>query len=93
MSPACGNYNKRLEINHLVSLNVEYQLSLAIASLVLIHSPLTAPMSASLIGHLQSSTFRLSTTAVSMSLTGSYYSSESAAGPFHYGIRERGETI
>ena len=35
-------------------------------------------MSASLIGRLGSSTFRLSTTAVSMSLTGSRFSSESA---------------
>ena len=33
-------------------------------------------MSASLIGHLGSSTFRLSTTTVSMSLTGSCFSSE-----------------
>ena len=51
-------------------------------------------MSASLIGHSGSSTFRLSTTtAVSMSLTGSCFSSESAPRPFHYGIRERGGTI
>src|ERR1035437_7092037 len=50
-------------------------------------------MSASLIGHLRSSTFRLSTTAVSMSLTGSRFSSESAPRPFHYGIRRRGGTI
>src|SRR5450756_2779843 len=50
-------------------------------------------MSASLIGHLRSSTFRLSTTAVSMSLTGSRFSSESAPRPFHYGIRGRGGTI
>src|ERR1039457_4462805 len=39
-------------------------------------------MSASLIGRLGSSTFRLSTTAVSMSLTGSRFSSESAPRPF-----------
>src|SRR5665213_1960944 len=39
-------------------------------------------MSASLIGHLRSSTFRLSTTTVSMSLTGSRFSSESAPRPF-----------
>ena len=53
-----------------------------------------AAMSASLIGHSGSSTFRLSTTtAVSMSLTGSCFSSESAPRPFHYGIRERGGTI
>src|ERR1035437_1837851 len=38
-------------------------------------------MSASLIGRLGSSTFRLSTTAVLMSLTGSRFSSESAPGP------------
>src|SRR5450759_2568145 len=50
-------------------------------------------MSASLIGHLRSSTFRLSTTAVSMSLTGSRFSSESTPRPFHYGIRGRGGTI
>ena len=51
-------------------------------------------MSASLIGHLGSSTFRPSTTtAVSMSLTGSCFSSESAPGPFHYGIRGRGGTV
>src|SRR5260221_9847825 len=44
------------------------------------------PMSASLIGHLGSSAFRLSTTiAVSMSLTGSCFSSESAPGPL-YGV-------
>src|SRR5271169_7080238 len=50
--------------------------------------------SASLIGHLGSSTFRLSTTAiVSMSLAGSCFSSESAPGPFHHGIRRRGGTI
>src|SRR5437660_7223734 len=42
----------------------------------------------------ESSTFRLSTTiAVSMSLTGSCFSSESAPGPFHHGIRRRGGTI
>ena len=40
-------------------------------------------MSASLIGHLVSSAFRLSTTAVSMSLTGSCFSSESAPGPLY----------
>ena len=38
-------------------------------------------MSASLIGRLGSSTFRLSTTTVSMSLTGSCFSSESAPSP------------
>ena len=50
-------------------------------------------LSASLIGRLGSSTFRLSTTAVSMSLTGSRFSSESAPRPFHHGIRRRGGTI
>src|ERR1022692_467614 len=50
-------------------------------------------MSASLIGRLGSSTFRLSTAAMSMSLTGSRFSSESAPRPFHYGIRGRGGTI
>src|SRR5665647_2686986 len=52
-----------------------------------------SPMSASLIGRLGSSTFRLSTTAVSMSLTGSRFSSDSALRPFHDGIRGRGGTI
>ena len=50
-------------------------------------------MSASLIGRSGSSTFRLSTTAVSMSLAGSCFSSESAPRPFHHGIRRRGGTI
>src|ERR1700687_2012157 len=50
-------------------------------------------MSASLIGRLGSSAFRLSAAAVSMSLTGSCFSSESALGPFHHGIRGRGGTI
>ena len=50
-------------------------------------------MSASLIGHLGSSAFRLSTTTVSMSLAGSCFSSESAPSPFHHGIRGRGGTI
>jgi hypothetical protein len=50
-------------------------------------------MSASLIGRLGSSAFRLSTTAMSMSLAGSCFSSESAPGPFHHGIRRRGGTI
>ena len=48
-------------------------------------------MSASLIGRLGSSTFRLSTTTVSMSLTGSCFSSESAPRPFHYGIEDEVE--
>ena len=42
-------------------------------------------MSASLIGRLRSSAFRLSTTAVLMSLAGSCFSSESAPGPL-YGV-------
>jgi hypothetical protein len=41
----------------------------------------------------RSSAFRLSATVVSMSLTGSCFSSESAPGPFHHGIRRRGGTI
>jgi hypothetical protein len=40
-----------------------------------------------------SSTFRPSTTPVSMSLAGSRFSSESAPRPFHHGIRRRGGTI
>jgi len=51
------------------------------------------PMSASLIGRLGSSTIRLSSAAVSMSLTGSRFSPESAPRPFHHGIRGRGGTI
>ena len=50
-------------------------------------------MSASLIGRLGSSVFRLSTSAVSMSPAGSRFSSESAPRPFHHGIRGRGGTI
>ena len=49
--------------------------------------------SASLIGRLGSSTFRLSTATELMSLTGSCFSSESALRPFHHGIRRRGGTI
>ena len=47
----------------------------------------------SLIGRLGSSTFRLSISAVSMSLTGARFSSDSALRPFQYGIRGRGGTI
>src|SRR5262245_3740728 len=47
----------------------------------------------SLIGHWGSSAFRLSTATVSMALAGSCFSSESAPGPFHNGIRRRGGTI
>src|SRR6185295_1266910 len=50
-------------------------------------------MSASLIGRFGSSAFRLSTTTLSMSLTGSWFSSESAPRPFQHGIRRRGGTI
>jgi len=55
--------------------------------------PRPVKTSASLIGRLGSSTFRLSTTTVSMSLAGSCFSSESAPRPFHHGIRRRGGTI
>ena len=48
-------------------------------------------MSASLIGHSGSSAFRLSTAAVSMSLVGSRFSSESAPRPFHHGVRDEVE--
>src|ERR1700686_4688372 len=48
-------------------------------------------LSASLIGRSGSSTFRLSTTTVSMSLAGSCFSSESAPRPFHHGIRDEAE--
>ena len=50
-------------------------------------------MSASLIGRFGSSAFRPSTAAVSMSLAGSCFSPESAHGPFHHGVRERGGPI
>jgi hypothetical protein len=50
-------------------------------------------MSASLIGRSGSSTFRLSTTAASMSLAGSRFSSDSAPRPVHNGVRRRGGTI
>ena len=56
-------------------------------------NPEMIALSASLIGRLGSSVFRLSTAAVSMSLAGSCFSSESAPRPFQYGIRERGGTI
>ncbi len=48
-------------------------------------------MSASLIGRLGSSTFRLSATAVSMSLTGSRFSSESHQGPSIMGFEDEVE--
>jgi hypothetical protein len=44
---------------------------------------MSASMSASLIGRLGSSTFRLSTPAVLMSLTGSRFSTESAPRPLY----------
>jgi hypothetical protein len=50
-------------------------------------------MSASLIGRLGSSAFRLSTLRVSTSLAGSCFSPESAHRPFHHGVRRRGGTI
>src|SRR6516165_5617876 len=49
--------------------------------------------SASLIGRVGSSAFRLSTITVATSLAGSCFSTESAHGPFHHGIRGRGGTI
>jgi NADPH:quinone reductase-like Zn-dependent oxidoreductase len=52
-----------------------------------------ADMSASLIGRLGASTFRLSAATVWMSLTGSCFSSESAPRPFHHGFRRQGGTI
>ncbi len=48
-------------------------------------------MSASLIGGLGSSAFRLSTSAVSVSLAGSCFSSESAPRPFHHGFEDEAE--
>jgi|HubBroStandDraft_6_1064221.scaffolds.fasta_scaffold139139_2 hypothetical protein len=57
------------------------------------HRVISCSTSASLIGRLGSSTFRLSAAAVSMSLTGSCFSSESAPGPFHHGIRGRSGAI
>jgi hypothetical protein len=56
-------------------------------------SEMFAYLSASLIGHSGSSAFRLSTTAVSMSLAGSRFSPDSAPRPFHHGFRRRGGTI
>src|SRR4029079_1570462 len=55
--------------------------------------PCLVVMSASLIGRLGSSVFRLSTDTVSMSPAGSCFSPESAPGPFHHGIRGQGGTI
>ena len=48
-------------------------------------------MSASLIGRLRSSAFRLSTTAASASLAGSCFSSESAQGPSSMGSEDKVE--
>ena len=50
-------------------------------------------MSASLIGRLGSSTFRLSTITVSTSLASTPFSSETAHRPFDHGIRGRGGAI
>src|SRR5262249_31148957 len=50
-----------------------------------------AALSASLIGRLGSSTFRLSTTPVSMLLTGSRFSSDSAQGPSNMGFEDEVE--
>jgi hypothetical protein len=47
-------------------------------------------MSASLIGRLGSSAFRLSNVAVSMSLAGSRFSSDSALRPFQHGAGDAG---
>src|SRR6516164_3639030 len=57
--------------------------------------PLCSSMtaSASLIGRLGSSAFRLFTTTVATSLAGSCFSPESAHRPFHHGIRGRGGII
>jgi len=44
-----------------------------------------------LIGHSGSSAFRLSTTAVSMSLAGSRFSPDSAPRPFHHGFEDEVE--
>src|SRR5438094_7559055 len=55
--------------------------------------PTSLLMSASLIGHSGSSAFRLSTTTVSMSLTGSCFSSESAPGALPSWDSRRGGTI
>ena len=52
-----------------------------------------AAMSASLIGRFGSSAIRLLHRYRAMSLTGSCFSPESAPGPFHHGIRERGGPI
>jgi hypothetical protein len=49
--------------------------------------PPSSTMSASLIGQLGSSAFRLSTSAASTSLAGACVSPESAHRPFHHGIR------
>jgi len=71
-------------------------ITLATASCLLmahrVNSPRRSNSVASLIGRLGSSVFRLSAAAVSMSPTGSCFSSESAPRPFHHGIRRRGGT-
>ncbi len=57
------------------------------------HAVLRRVSVASLIGRSGSSTFRLSTAAVSMSHAGSCFSSDSAPRPFHHGSRGQGGTI
>src|SRR3974390_1615761 len=57
------------------------------------HGKFWLPMSASLIGRLGASAFRLFTTTVATSLAGSCFSPESAHRLFHHGIRGRGGTI
>ena len=64
--------------------------SLRIALSATIETALLMPY---ILGRLGSSAFRLSTVPVSMSLAGSRFSSESAQGPFHHGVRGRGGTI
>jgi hypothetical protein len=57
------------------------------------HQPHRFSCNARRVHTLGSSAFRLSAAAVSMSLTGSCFSSESAPRPFQRGIRRRGGTI
>ena len=64
-----------------------------LSRLALAYAELGKVDDASLIGRLRSSAFRLSTSAVSMSLAGSRFSSESAPRPFQHGVRRRGGTI
>ena len=90
---------KHFEAIHLFSVNVAHGLVLlfGIGTKALVwglrHLVRRSDLVASLIGRLGSSTFRLSTSSVSMSLTGSCFSSESAQRPLHHGSRGRGGTI